>query len=63
MIENAMEEKKSIFALIVNAIQDDGTLPAGFSLPANDDGGIAWAPGARDGVMYCHRNRQRISCP
>ena len=58
LIENAMEEKKSIFALIVNAIQDDGTLPAGFSLPANDDGGIAWAPGARDGVMYCHSQPQ-----
>ena len=58
-----MEEKKNpLFQVVKNAIID-GVLPGGFSLPrpADTEGKIRWASGARDGVQMYHMGIYQMS--
>ena len=63
----ATEEKKPepvpLLKIISDALQADGRLPDGFSLPEKDaeEGGISWADGAQDGVLMYHTERGAMS--
>ncbi|MCR5427594.1 MAG: hypothetical protein K6F16_01225 [Lachnospiraceae bacterium] len=51
----------SLYSYIKNGMTPDGTLPAGFSLPSEDAGGLHFADGAQDGIFIYHVQHEPLS--
>ena len=56
-----MDGKDSLYKKISSALLEDGTLPKDFELVPKEEGQIAFAPGAADGIAYFHTRLQEPS--
>ena len=56
-----MDGKDSLYKKISSALLEDGTLSKDFELVPKEEGQIAFAPGAADGIAYIHTRLQEPS--